>query len=107
MRKLVFLSWALGMGFACGGPTSLDIEKYDRTCGNLNDCVLVATDACCGCKSSAINVNSLTQYQADLASAKNNCGGVSCPNMTCANLTVGCAAGLCISMAPVADAGTD
>jgi hypothetical protein len=110
MRKLPFLVTFLLVALACsGGSTSIDITKYDRTCKNALDCVLVATDACCGCQTSSINSDSLAQFQSDLAAAKKNCGSTVCPPIQCVSVMAGCQAGLCISQmaSPPMDASTD
>jgi hypothetical protein len=108
MRKLVFGLVAWMATIACSaGSTSMDLQKYDRSCTNLNSCILVATDACCGCPTSAINADSQAQFDADFAAAKKNCANVACPGISCPNVTVGCQAGLCITQNAVADAGTD
>jgi hypothetical protein len=109
MRKGAFALAATLVALICcsGGSTNLNILNYDRECPNASVCVLVATDACCGCPESAINSSSLTQYNADLAAAKMNCGGMSCSNMACPNLVPGCSGGVCTSEPAPSDAGTD
>ena len=109
MRKiLLFLApAAAAIAAACSGSSSIDPEKYDRTCGNANDCVTIVTDACCGCPTAAINAKAESQYEADLAAAKQNCGGVSCPNIACQAVIAGCNAGLCVLTQPIVDAGAD
>jgi hypothetical protein len=92
---------------ACSGSTAINIQNYDRSCNNATVCVAVQTDACCGCQTSAINKDALAQFQSDLAAAKSNCGGVSCQNMACQNLVVGCAAGVCVTEPAPVDAGGD
>jgi hypothetical protein len=107
MRKALLSFVTLLVIVACSsGSTAIDIEKYDRSCANLNDCVVVATDACCGCPIAAISTDSEAQYMTDLAAAKKNCGGMSCSNMACQTVVPGCAAGLCITQLPP-DAGPD
>jgi len=108
MRKGIVTFIAFFVVIACSGTTSINIEKYDRTCNNLNDCFVIATDACCGCPIAAINVDSKAQYLSDLAAAKNNCSGMACPNIACQNLVAGCQAGLCITQgASSNDGGSD
>ena len=110
MRKLLLFAFTLiVIGAACGGgSSSIDPEKYDRTCKNANDCVLIVTDACCGCPSAAINIGAQSQYTADLADAKKNCSGVACPGVQCLSYVAGCSGGVCVvTQPPPADAGSD
>jgi hypothetical protein len=108
MRKALVSSALSGVVIvACSGTSAIDIEKYDRSCNNLNDCFVVVTDACCGCPNAAINVDAKAQYMTDLAAAKMNCGGVACPAIACIAVVTGCQAGLCITQAATIDAGTD
>lgn len=110
MRKLLlFASTLIAIAAACGGgSTSVDPLKYDRSCSNANDCVLVATDACCGCLTAAINVGSKSQYDADFAAAKNDCGTTPCPGAQCEAYAPGCSAGVCVvTQPPPVDAGAD
>ncbi len=94
---------------ACGGPTTLDVTKYDRTCNSSSDCAAVSTDACCGCPTSAINKSALSQYEADLSAAAKNCG--TCTEKPCAAVLAQCNAGLCTTPygpdAGQPDAGSD
>lgn len=108
MRKLL-LSMAVVavIAAACGGSSSIDPEKYDRSCSNATDCVLIITDACCGCDTAAINVNAQAQYEADLAAARTHCDGVACPGFACQTVTAGCNGGVCVLTQPPADAGAD
>jgi hypothetical protein len=108
MRKpLLFASIVVAVGAACSsGSSSIDPEKYDRACKSANDCVLIATDACCACPSAAINVSAQTQYNADFANARKNCTGL-CPGAHCESYAAGCSGGVCVVTQPLADAGTD
>lgn len=104
MRKHLLFAFVL---IACAaGSSSVDPEKYDRTCKSSNDCVLIATDACCQCPSAAINVGAQTQYAADLAAAEKNCGDVECA-VACVAYAAACSAGVCVVTQPPADAGSD
>ncbi|HSQ62274.1 MAG TPA: hypothetical protein VLM85_03640 [Polyangiaceae bacterium] len=110
LRRLIVLFATFGaVVAACGGPTSLDIGRYDRSCTTSSDCVAVTTDACCGCPSVAINNSDLSRYEADLQAAAKNCGA--CVEKPCAPLLAVCAGGLCTTgYAPdagPADAGNE
>ncbi len=105
MRKLLVIALcALAIATACGGSSSLDVRDYDRSCKNANDCVLVATDACCGCLTSAINAGAQAQYAADLANAKKNCSATPCSGFQCVTTTPGCLGGVCIANDAIVDA---
>jgi len=106
MRKGAFPVTVAVVAVACSGSTELNIQNYDRACTAASDCVVVATDACCGCPASAINMSSLAQYNADLSSAKNNCGNMTCPPVHCLTVVPACVGGVCVSELPP-DSGAD
>ena len=94
IRRLIVLFAASGaIVAACGGPTTLDVGRYDRSCTVSSDCVAVTTDACCGCPTVAINKTDLTRYEEDLQAASKNCGA--CTEKPCAPVLAVCAGGLC------------
>lgn len=73
MRLLIALGLLL---VACGG-TVIGAGNYDQRCMSDVDCAPVYQgDACgiCTCPNTAVNVDQLTRYEADLASLKKLCG---------------------------------
>ncbi len=110
LRRLTVLFATFGASVAaCGGPTTLDVGRYDRSCTSASDCVAVTTDACCGCPTAAINQSDLGRYEADLQAASKNCGA--CTEKPCVPVLAACVGGLCTTgYAPdagPADAGGD
>jgi len=110
MRKLLLFAFTgATIAMACNGPTGVDSRDYDRGCTAASDCVPIVTDACgCACDTAAINVSAESQYEADFAAAKQNCGGgTGTCGVECPTYGTGCSDGVCVLTLPTLDAGPD
>ena len=95
-RRMTFLA-ALCL-VACGGGTTVSAASYPQACELDGDCAAVFQgDVCtpCGCPNAGILSTALSQYTADVAAMKMQCGPM--PAVACKPCTP--VRGLCINKA--------
>lgn len=90
MHILVFVASVI---VACSGCSSIvvDLERFDRTCADENECVLVRQNLCT-CVMSAINDSSLTNYTEATRGLAQHCIG---DHVDCGDYRTVCVENVC------------